>query len=193
MLLETPLAVADIGFVFGCKEHSEHLARHAANLYHQGYFKQVIVSGGVDSGDRRTEAYRMRDVLVAAGVPEDVILLENRATNTGENVIFGMQLLDKKIGLANIRSVLAVGHVHGSRRYLMTLEQHWPQVIKMFSTDECGGIPRAQWQQNEPLKQAVLSEFAKVAPYKKKGFIKEISPHRMEKAIATLPQPHAAP
>ena len=44
--------------------------------------------------------------MVARGVPSSIILREERAMNTGENVTFSLPIIDAALGLANIRSVI---------------------------------------------------------------------------------------
>ena len=155
MLVETALRPADLCFVFG-GQNADHLADHAAKLYHQGLFKHIIVSGGVATDDGRLECDRMRDRLVEKGVPEDCILVENQATNTGENVTYGMQLLEKEIGLDNIGSIIGIGQIHASRRFLMTLEKHWPDVVKMFSTPNYYPVDKKDWHKDEKFRDDVM-------------------------------------
>ena len=186
MLVETALRPADLCFVFG-GQNADHLADHAAKLYHQGLFKHIIVSGGVATDDGRLECDRMRDRLVEKGVPEDCILVENQATNTGENVTYGMQLLEKEIGLDNIGSIIGIGQIHASRRFLMTLEKHWPDVVKMFSTPNYYPVDKKDWHKDEKFRDDVMREFNKVAPYKKKGFIAEVDLDDLAEKIEKLP------
>jgi uncharacterized SAM-binding protein YcdF (DUF218 family) len=188
MLVETPLARADVCLVFG-NPHADHLAEQAAELYHRGYFSLIVVSGGVATGDGRLEAHRMRDVLLAKGVPAEIIMVEDKARNTGENVIYSMKLLDEKKGLGNIDSVLAIGHIQAARRFLMTLERHWPQVTKMFTTRNCFGVPKELWHTHPDFRAKVLSEYEKIPDYKAKDFIREIDLDRMKRKIAARPKP----
>ena len=188
MLVETPLAVADVCLVFG-NPHADHLANMAADLYHLGYFNLIVVSGGAATDDGRLEANRMRDVLVARGVPDDKILVEDKARNCGENVIFSKALLAEKIGLDKITSVLAIGHLQAVRRFLMTLERHWPEVLKMFTTQNCFGVPKEQWDTDPDFRKKVLGEYEKIPDYKVLGFIREIDLDDIGKKIAARPKP----
>jgi hypothetical protein len=70
----------------------------------------------------------------AIGIPETRILLAERATSTRENVTFSLPVIDGRVGLAKVRSLIAVGKYFTSARYLMTLERHWPAVEKMLAT-----------------------------------------------------------
>lgn len=189
MLVETPLAMADVCLVFGNRSHPDHLAEEAADLYHRGYFDLVVVSGGPATDDGRSEAVRMRDVLRARGVPEFRILVEDRAQNSGENVVFSMALLDEKRGLANIGSVLAIGHLHASRRFLMTLEKHWPGVVKMFTAGNCYGVEKDLWHTHADFKEGVLREHEKIQEYTARGLICEIDLEQVKQSAAARPKP----
>ena len=57
---------------------------------------KVIVSGGQGAGEPITEAEGMAAYLEKAGIAKDRILLEDRSTNTYENLRNSAQLLDKK-------------------------------------------------------------------------------------------------
>ena len=189
MLVETPLAKADACIVFGSNHHAAHLAARAAELYKQGYFKLIVVSGGVPMADGRLEADCMRDVLLERGVPASAILVEDKARNTGENAVYARTLLEKEKGVGAVKSVLAIGHIQASRRFLMTLEKHWPEAIKMFTSSNCYGASRELWYTDPAFRQSVLSEHKKIAPYKARGFIKEIDLKKINQQISRLPKP----
>ena len=67
----------------------------AAALYHDGLVPALIVTGGVAQGGR-TEGEVARDLLVAAGVPAEAVLVERRAKNTEENFACVAKLLEGK-------------------------------------------------------------------------------------------------
>ncbi len=56
---------------------------------------KVIVSGGKGSNEPISEAEGMFGYLVEAGIPEDRIIMEDRSTNTYENLIFSEEYLEK--------------------------------------------------------------------------------------------------
>ncbi len=57
---------------------------------------KVIVSGGRGENEIMTEAAGMRDYLVKMGIEEGRILVEDRSSNTYENLVFSGQLLDRQ-------------------------------------------------------------------------------------------------
>ena len=96
--------------------------------------------------------------MVAGGVPSDLILEEHRATNTGENVMFSLPIIDAALGLQNIRSVICLGNTWTGRRYAMTLHRHWPEVEKMLLTVDSFATPREHWHTDPEFRRRVLTE-----------------------------------
>lgn len=191
MLVETPLAQADMCLLFGNRK-ADVLAEHAARLYHKGYFKRIVVSGGVPVEDGTLEAHKMRDVLLSRGVKASDILVEDKATNTGENVQYTMALLKARAELDEVKSIIGIGRVHAARRFLMTLQRHWPEPVKMFSTPNDFNTPKKKYYLSRAFRRAVLGEYRKIYPYLEKGFIADIDLKDMKKRIAQLPQPSPA-
>jgi uncharacterized SAM-binding protein YcdF (DUF218 family) len=64
---------------------------HAIYLWRHGHFRNVVVSG-IDTVET------VKPLLVAAGIPERAILVENSAINTHENALFSKPLLAKLPG-----------------------------------------------------------------------------------------------
>jgi uncharacterized SAM-binding protein YcdF (DUF218 family) len=172
-LIETPLESADLLFVFGTREDVDMRVDEACRLWRAGYFRWAIVSGGITPGSDRPECDIIADAMIARGVPADIILREDRAMNTGENVIFSLPIIDAAHGLKNIRSVICLGNTWTARRYPMTLHRHWPEVEKMLVTVDSFKTPRALWHTDPEFRRRVLSEWDKIEPYRAKGFIAE--------------------
>ena len=53
----------------------------------------AIVSGGMGPGETVTEGQAMHDWLIAQGIPEERILIEDKATSTMENLQFSFQII----------------------------------------------------------------------------------------------------
>jgi Uncharacterized conserved protein len=68
---------------------------YAAQLYHAGKAKQVLVSGGTLSwkGVQQSEASAMKALLVQLGVPASVIIEEDQSQSTYENMVNSRVLL----------------------------------------------------------------------------------------------------
>jgi uncharacterized SAM-binding protein YcdF (DUF218 family) len=172
-LIETPLRPADLLFVFGTREDVDLRVDEACRLWDAGYFRWAIVSGGVTPGSDLSECEIIADAMVARGVPADIILREDCAMNTGENVIFSLPVIDRALGLANLRSVICLGNSWTARRYPMTLHRHWPDVAKMLVMVDGFKTPRALWHTDAEFSRRMLNEWDKIEPYKARGFIAE--------------------
>ena len=170
-LIDTPLRPADLLFMFGTREDVGLRADTAARLWREGLFRWSIVSGGVTPGSEQSECTIIKAAMVAAGIPADLILEEHRAMNTGENVIFSLPVIDRALGLANIRSVICLAWT--ARRYPMTLHRHWPEVEKMLVMVDSFETPRALWHTDSEFSRRMLHEWRKIEPYKARGFIAE--------------------
>jgi uncharacterized SAM-binding protein YcdF (DUF218 family) len=172
-LISTSIKPADLLFVFGTREDVARRVDEVCRLWREGLFRWSIVSGGVTPGSRLSECEIIKAAMVARGVPAGRILEEHRATNTGENVMFSLPIIDAALGLANIRSVICLGNSWTARRYPMTLHRHWPEVEKMLITVDSFDTPLSLWHTDPTFRIRVLSEWDKIEPYKAKGFIAE--------------------
>ena len=172
-LIATPLAAADLLFVFGTRDGVPEFTEAIAALWNGGYCRHVLISGGLTPGDDEAEAIVIRRAIIGAGVPDRIVMIEPHATNTGENVIFSLPVIEQRIGLGNIRSVIALGKVCTSIRYLMTLERYWPDVRKMLYAVNYFGHPVADWPKHRFARERIMTEWMKIAPYKARGFISD--------------------
>lgn len=124
-------------------------------------------------GSEISECAVIKNGMVAGGIPPERILEEHRATNTGENVLFSLPIIEAALGLANIRNVICLGYTWTARRYPMTLQRHWPDVEKMLITVDNFHTPLALWHTDPDFRIRILTEWDKIEPYKAKGFIAE--------------------
>src|ERR1700745_3308880 len=88
------LEKADCILVLG--SHDLRVAERAAELYLQQWAPMIIFSGGLGNFTKEmwteTEADLFAAIAIKMGVPKKDILIENRSTNTGENILFTQQL-----------------------------------------------------------------------------------------------------
>jgi len=179
--------------VFGTRRDEVLRAAEACRLWREGLFRWAIISGGVTPGSHLSECAVIKPLMVEGGVPAGRILEEHRATNTGENVIFSLPVIDAALGLTNIRSVICLGNTWTARRYPMTLHRHWPEVEKMLVTVDAFETPRALWHTHSALRCRVLAEWDKIEPYKARGFIADWPEQRDDANHAVAKAPQAAP
>lgn len=137
LVLSGPLSQADVILALGC--HDTRVAVHAARLWHAGWAPLVVVSGGrgkMTSGWTETEARVFGRVAREHGVPAEALLLEETASNTGENITASRRLLDGR-GVAVRRGILAA-KPYMTRRSLATARRRWPEAEWSASAPELG-------------------------------------------------------
>ena len=94
--------------------------RHAAALWQEGIAPLVLCTGGQSEYYPRTEAAACREILLAAGLPDEAILTEERSRSTEENAIYSKRLLD---ALSLSRLVLVSDSYHMLRaRWLFGMQ-----------------------------------------------------------------------
>ncbi len=125
--LNHPLTPAEAILVL-CS-HDTRVAEHAAGLYLARWAPLLIFSGGHGAITKRLwtepEANRFARIATAMGVPEDRILIENRSTNTGENVLFTKQL--RATRGVDPGSFIVVQKPYMERRSYATFKKVWPE------------------------------------------------------------------
>ena len=117
--------------------HDVRVAHHAARLWHQGAAPLVVFSGdrgrrtGGGDGHARWERPEAEVFAEASGLPPEAVLLEDRATNTGEN--FGCaRLLCRERGI-RVRTAVATAKPYMARRALAAAAVHWPEAEWTFT------------------------------------------------------------
>ncbi len=172
----TPLPEkTDLIFTFGSRQVTA--AHLAAQLYHDGRAPFIVITGGENRYTGHNEADLFYRVLTDAGVPSEQIIIENRSTNTLENVTFALPLIKQKLPLESIQSVIAVCKWMHSRRALMTLKQHLLRGIRYYAhTYEPANITRENWHENPRTSSAnVLKNWENIPKYLEWQHIQEIT------------------
>jgi len=96
--------------------------KQAVDLYHEGMASRLIFSSGYTFAFQ--EADLMRELAVSHGVPASAIILETKAANTYENVVFVREILDRH----DWRSVLLVSSPYHMRRAILTWKKMAPEI-----------------------------------------------------------------
>jgi uncharacterized SAM-binding protein YcdF (DUF218 family) len=116
--------------VIGLGSHDIGVAVRAVELYDAGYVPLVVFTGAnaptTIKRFPRGEAVHYREHALAAGVPDEAVLIETGATNTAQNFDFTQKLLrDKGI---EVRSAILVSRPYQERRAYATCRKMWPEL-----------------------------------------------------------------
>lgn len=121
-----PMEKSDCILVLG--SHDTRVGERGADLYLEGWAPYIIFSGGLGNLTSgiwtEPEADKFATIAKKMGVPEKNILVENKSTNTGENITFTMNLLSQH-GL-DPQSFILVQKPYMERRSYATFKKHLP-------------------------------------------------------------------
>lgn len=132
-----PLPAQPCDAVLGFGVFDLAVPRLCGALHAAGHARRIILIGGIgagtaDLGQPEADAFLAELQRVYPNIPRERIIVENRSTNTGENVRFAAELLERQhpdlqFG-RGIRSVIAVAAPARLRRVRLTLQQLQPAV-----------------------------------------------------------------
>ncbi|XID91868.1 YdcF family protein [Paenibacillaceae bacterium WGS1546] len=163
IFLETEIEPADVILVPG-GSHPQ-LMEKAAELFHKGLAPYILPSGGRTKRVETTEWEFLKNVGVELGVPRDVILKEDRATNTFENARYSKESL-QEAGIEVNKVILACKAGH-SRRALLTYQTVFPKNVTFLIAPviDKTGISKDNWFLSEEGIRRTMLEVEKIGKY----------------------------
>lgn len=173
-LMHHQLQKADCIFALGC--HDEGVAIHAADLFNEGWARWLVISGGVlfDGNEsaiakKVTEAEYFRDIAISKGVPKEKIIIENKATNTGENFQFTEELLNQ-LG-HSFQKFILVQKPYMERRTYATGMAQWKNKQLILTSEKISfqdyqqkGIPK------DRIINTMIGDLQRIKLYPSRGF-----------------------
>jgi hypothetical protein len=165
IFIEDPPQKADIILIPGGSKPQ--LMERACLLYLDGFAPLLLPSGGKNKAlvNHVTEWDYFLEIAKEKGVPEEVILKEDKATNTYENALYSKKAIEDK-GIRIKKALLVCKSFH-ARRALLTYQAWFTNEIEYIICpviDE-REIKKDNWylDQNKTLK--VMSEVEKIGKY----------------------------
>lgn len=148
---------------------------YAAELYHKGFAKLLIPSGGVSvkrdkwpgvrskadiyNGDYRSDCEFFTDVFVKNGVPATAIIGEDKSGHTRDNAFLSRKVVDEKE--IEIKTALIVCKAFHARRCLMLYQMAFPNTEIKVCPVHCYNITKDNWYKSEQGINRVLGELAR--------------------------------
>jgi uncharacterized SAM-binding protein YcdF (DUF218 family) len=118
--------------------HDIRVVERVAELYLQGWAPLLIFSGGLgrltDGLWQETEADKFSKIAMQMGAPVNAILVENKSTNTGENIRFTRQLLEQNNLYPG--TFIVVQKPYMERRSYATFKKVWPEKDIMITSPQ---------------------------------------------------------
>lgn len=170
-LLYHKLEKADCILVLGSRD--TRVAERGAQLYLEGWAPVILFSGGLGRLTKeiwnRPEAEKFAEVAKKLGVPEEAILIEDKSTNTGENIEFSRRLLTKK-GFSP-KKIIVVQKPYMERRAYATIKKVWPEVEVIVTSPQ---LSFEEYLTEEFTKDYVINimvgDLQRIRIYPNKGF-----------------------
>ena len=160
-------------FILVLGSHDLRVADRATELYFEGWAPRIIFSGGLGNFTKEmwteTEADKFAAIAIKMGVPKESILVENKSTNTGENILFTQQLLAQQ----NLepQSFIVVQKPYMERRSYATFKKHWPDKKLIVTSPQ---ISFEDYPTEEiPLERVInimVGDLQRIIIYPAKGF-----------------------
>jgi uncharacterized SAM-binding protein YcdF (DUF218 family) len=157
--------------------HDTAVAERGAQLFLEGWAPLLIFSGGQGAITKRLwsepEAERFARIAVDLGVPQGSILIENRSTNTGENVDFTRRLLAER-GL-DPASFIVVQKPYMERRSYATFMKRWPEKRAIVTSPQVSFADYLARYSNEALTEndvvgIMVGDLQRIRDYPGRGF-----------------------
>jgi len=149
-------------------------AQRAAELYLEGYAPKIVMSGGhgrFTQANEQSEAERYRDAAVQLGVPKDDILIENKSSNSGENIQFTYELLRDNHIAPEV--ITLVQKPYMQRRAYATFIKQWPGkdvIVRVTSPQLSFEEYQDDYYTRDYVTNVIVGDLQRIKEYPKLGF-----------------------
>ena len=160
----------------GNPNNARNRALAAAELYRAGRVPYIIPSGGVKwdiDGEMISESHFMKRILMENGVPEEAIILENQATTTVENMIFGTLQIYRKLKFKNAPHVIIVTSEAHMKRSMALAKAIMPRALTFSAYPAFHNAPTDEWFESETNLKALDTEVRLLKDLADSGFIED--------------------
>jgi uncharacterized SAM-binding protein YcdF (DUF218 family) len=153
--------------------HDLRVAERGAELYLEGWAPLLVFSGGLGRLTQEiwseAEADKFASIALAKGVPQEGILIENKSTNTGENILFTQQLFKEKA--IDPQTFIVVQKPYMERRSYATFKRHWPNKKLLVTSPQItlNNYPNAEISLEEVV-HIMVGDLQRIKVYPEKGF-----------------------
>ena len=175
MRLNHQLIKSDALLVFG--NHDTQVAKRAVELYFNNWAPIIIFTGGLgrvtSATWRKTEAETFANIATTLGVPNEKIYIENRSSNTGENIEFTKRLIQKNN--LKINSIIAIHQPYMERRIFAAIKRFCDNIDIVVTSPQldfgnyCNEL-RKNGVTQEDVINIIVGDFQRIDVYARKGF-----------------------
>lgn len=163
--------------ILGLGSHDLHVPKRCAELFLKGYADNIIFTGGFGRITKdlwsMTEGDKFAEIAMNMGVPKNKIIIENEASNTGENISKTKKIL-KNLGL-HPSSFLIVDKPYRERRTFATIKKQWPEINFLITSPQhsyeeyCSFYSNGEISKDEFI-SIMVGDLQRIDLYGKNGF-----------------------
>lgn len=166
MFLKDNVLDADVTIVLGQTRWERPLER-ALELYSQGLAGTVVLTGGFNPRLGTTEAQKMQEAWLSMGHGKESLIIESRASNTMENMVYSHKLLKDNGVLRNCKKVNVVSINYHMRRSVETFRHVFSDIeielgVVNYPSIYCS--PES-WHLNPRGRELIITEYDKIQSY----------------------------
>jgi uncharacterized SAM-binding protein YcdF (DUF218 family) len=190
-LLHHKLCKADLILVLGSND--SRVAEYGAQLFLKEWAPLIMFSQGIahNADSLKTpwkiaEADYFAKIAIRKGVPRNKIIIENKSTNTGENIDFSRTILRQR--KLNIRRIIIVQKPYMERRAYATFKKRWSSMAVIVTSPPISldAYPTKDISK-EKLINLIVGDLQRIRIYAKKGFqIRQAIPRNVWRAYEEL-------
>ena len=163
--------------IIGFGSHDLNVAKRCAELFLDGYGDMIIFTGGFGRITKPlwniTEAEKFAEIAINMGIPKNKIIIENKASYTGENIKYTKETL-RNLNLSPT-SFIMVDKPYRERRTYATLKKQWPEIdfnitSPQYTYEEyCNFYSQGEISKNEFI-SIMVGDLQRIDLYGKNGF-----------------------
>lgn len=165
---------ADVAIVVGSPdaEHLRHRISAGVSLITSKRVARLILCGGGREKDpaKRSEAERMQEIALKAGVAADRVILEDSAHDLADTAKECARLLKSDSQLAGTRSVILVSSAWHLLRLSVVMRRHLPHGVALTCFPATEGLTASNWQTTPQGRAVVDNELRLIEKLLKTGY-----------------------
>ena len=168
------VARANIAIVMGSPD-PEHLRQRIAAgvaLFKAGMVPKLIVCGDGRDKDpqRKSEAERMKEIAVKAGVPETSIITEDAGHDPIESARECGRLLKSDASFQSVKTAFLVSSAWHLLRMFIVMKRYVPNKVTLYCHASTEGVTASNWQISPQNRAIVENELRLIDKLLKTGF-----------------------
>ena len=158
--------------IIGLGSYDLRVAEYCARLYLRGYATKIIFTGKAGNWTigkwGSSEARVFANHALALGIPDTDIILEQKATNIGENIQFSRSIVNDL--LSNTKEIILVTKPQTTRRAYATFKAFWPEMPVLLSAPPIMLEDVAEGMNIDSLIHELVGDTERVIHYPQFGF-----------------------